>query len=210
MTIGNRIAPIRFLVFVVLLILADVIAAMAHADWNIALLIGFDIATCVFIVGTFPLLNDSPEEIRETAKRNDANRAGLLAITVLLCLIVLIAIASLIARHATAHWTDIALIVFTLMLSWLFANTVFAMHYTHLFYSQAQGQDLGGLQVPNTPKPGYWDMFYFSFTLGMTFQTSDVTVTGRHMRKVVLFQCIAAFMFNMGILAFTINALGSL
>ncbi len=96
------------------------------------------------------------------------------------------------------------------MLSWLFANTVFAMHYTHLFYSQAQGQDLGGLQVPNTPKPGYWDMFYFSFTLGMTFQTSDVTVTGRHMRKVVLFQCIAAFMFNMGILAFTINALGSL
>ncbi len=89
MTIGNRIAPIRFLVFVVLLILADVIAAMAHADWNIALLIGFDIATCVFIVGTFPLLNDSPEEIRETAKRNDANRAGLLAITVLLCLIVL-------------------------------------------------------------------------------------------------------------------------
>ena len=96
------------------------------------------------------------------------------------------------------------------MLSWLFANTVFAMHYTHLFYSQDQGQDLGGLEVPDTPKPGYWDMFYFSFTLGMTFQTSDVTVTGRHMRKVVLLQCLAAFVFNMGILAFTINALGSL
>jgi len=210
MTIGNRIAPIRFLVFGVVLIFAGIIAAASHAEWNIALLIGFDIATCVFIVSTFPLFNDSPEEIRETAKRNDANRAGLLAIPVLLCLIVLIAIASLIARPTTPQWTDIALIVLTLMLAWLFANTVFAMHYTHLFYSQDRGQDLGGLEMPNTPKPGYWDMFYFSFTLGMTFQTSDVTVTGRHMRKVVLFQCMAAFIFNMGILAFTINALGSL
>ncbi|MEM5431765.1 DUF1345 domain-containing protein [Cupriavidus oxalaticus] len=26
----------------------------------------------------------------------------------------------------------------------------------------------------------------FSLTLGMTFQTSDVTITGAHMRKVVL------------------------
>ncbi|MGV2068458.1 MULTISPECIES: DUF1345 domain-containing protein [unclassified Agrobacterium] len=44
----------------------------------------------------------------------------------------------------------------------------------------------------------------------MTFQTSDITITGWHMRKVVLFQCMAAFIFNMGVLAFTINALGSL
>jgi uncharacterized membrane protein len=156
-------------VFAAVLVLAGIIAAALHVEWNIVLLIGFDIATCVFIVSTFPLLNDSPEEIREAAKRNDANRAGLLAITVLLCLIVLIAVASLIARHTAPQWTDIALIVFTLVLSWLFANTVFAMHYTHLFYSQEQGQDLGGLEVPNTSKPGYWDMFYFSFTLGMTF-----------------------------------------
>src|ERR1044072_6752384 len=130
MTIGNRIAPIRFLVFATMLILAGVIAVVLDAAWNIALLIGFDIATCAFIVSTFPLLNDSPEEIREAAKRNDANRAGLLATTVLLCLIVLIAIASLIARPTTPQWTDIALIVLTLILAWLFANTVFAMHYT--------------------------------------------------------------------------------
>ncbi|MBB3612735.1 DUF1345 domain-containing protein [Rhizobium sp. BK602] len=210
MTIGNRIAPIRFLVFAAVFLLAGAIAAILHADWTIALLSGFDIATCVFIVSTFPLLDDSPEEIREAAKRNDANRAGLLAITVLLCLIVLIAIAALIARPTTPQWTEVSLIVLTLILSWLFANTVFAMHYTHLFYSPDQGRDLGGLEVPNTSEPSYWDMFYFSFTLGMTFQTSDVTITGSHMRKVVLFHCMAAFIFNMGVLAFTINALGSL
>ena len=42
----------------------------------------------------------------------------------------------------------------------------------------------------------------------MTFQTSDVTISGRHMRRVALFHSIAAFVFNIGILAFTINALG--
>ncbi len=210
MTIGNRIAPVRFLVFAATFVLSVIVATALHAEWNITLLVGFDVATCVFIVSTFPLLNDSPEEIRAAAKRNDANRAGLLAITVLLCLIVLIAIATLVARPTKPEWTDVTLIVLTLILSWLFANTVFAMHYTHLYYSQEKGKDLGGLEVPNTPEPGYWDMFYFSFTLGMAFQTSDITVTGWHMRKVVLFQCMAAFIFNMGVLAFTINALGSL
>lgn len=210
MTIGNKIAPVRFLVFAAVLVLTIIVAAVAHVPWNTALLLGFDLATCLFVLSTIPLLNDSPEEIRGAAKRKDANRVGLLAITVLLCLVVLIAIATLIARPTRPEWTDITLIVSTLMLAWLFANTVFAMHYAHLFYSQPDGHDMGGLDVPNTPEPIYWDLAYFSFTLGMTFQTSDITVTRRHMRNVVLFHCMAAFVFNMGVLAFTINALGSL
>lgn len=39
MTIGNRIAPIRLLVFATVLILAGVIAVALHFAWNIALLI---------------------------------------------------------------------------------------------------------------------------------------------------------------------------
>jgi uncharacterized membrane protein len=43
----------------------------------------------------------------------------------------------------------------------------------------------------------------------MTFQTSDVTITGEHIRRVVTLHCLAAFFFNIGVLAFTINVLGS-
>ena len=103
---------------------------------------------------------------------------------------------------------DIALIVATLLLAWLFANMVFTLHYAHLYYLQARGKDRGGLEVPGAKEPGYWDFLYFSFTLGMTFQTSDVTISGAHMRRVVLGHCMAAFVFNMGILAFTVNAIG--
>ena len=45
----------------------------------------------------------------------------------------------------------------------------------------------------------------FAFTLGMTFQTADVDVGDRRIRGVVTLHCLAAFVFNLGILAFTIN-----
>jgi len=129
---------------------------------------------------------------------NDANRVALLAISVLLSLVILITIGSLIAGRAALHGVDVALIVTTLALAWLFANTVFTLHYAHLFYLQGVGGDRRGLDVPQVREPRYWDFLYFSFTLGMTFQTSDITIDGAHMRKVALVHCMVAFLFNMG------------
>ena len=43
----------------------------------------------------------------------------------------------------------------------------------------------------------------------MTFQTSDVSVTATAMRQPVIMQSLAAFIFNIGVLAFSINVLGS-
>ena len=104
----------------------------------------------------------------------------------------------------------IVLVVTTLALSWLFSNMVYAMHYAHLFYSaddDGEG-DAGGIDFPGCKEPDYWDFLYFSATLGMTFQTSDVSITSRRIRRVVLGQCLAAFVFNLGVIAFTINVLG--
>ena len=42
----------------------------------------------------------------------------------------------------------------------------------------------------------------------MTFQVSDMNITSKRMRRVVMFHCLAAFVFNLGVLAFTINVLG--
>jgi len=103
----------------------------------------------------------------------------------------------------------IALVLATLALAWLFSNTVYAMHYAHIFYlANDHGEDSGGLDFPETPEPRYWDFLYFAFTLGMTFQTSDVAVNSSAIRQTVLFHCLAAFVFNLGVIAFTINVLG--
>lgn len=208
--LGRNIAPARFLLFGVVLVAVAAIAGTFSGNPRLALLIGFDAAALVFFATVLPLLNDDPGTMRRTAEANDANRPALLAITVLISLVILFAIGTLIAGKETLPWQGLALVVGTLMLAWLFANTVFALHYAHLYYLPDTDRDRGGLEFPGADEPDYWDFLYFSFTLGMTFQTSDVTIRGAHLRKVVLGHSMAAFLFNMGILAFTVNALGGL
>jgi uncharacterized membrane protein len=148
--------------------------------------------------------------IVSAAQANDANRGLMLAITVLLTLVILFAIASELSQKQDPQAATIVLIVATLVLTWTFANTVFAMHYAHIFYlAGADGADRGGLDVPGTAEPDYWDFVYFAFTLGMTFQTSDVEMQDGRFRRVALAHSLAAFLFNIGVLAFTVNVLGN-
>lgn len=113
------------------------------------------------------------------------------------------------SQHGGHQPAIVALLLVTLALAWLFSNLVYTMHYAHLFYLRGTaGNDRQGLDFPETPEPEYPDFLYFAFTLGMTFQTSDIAVTDKAMRSVVVLHCLAAFIFNLGILAFTINVLG--
>ena len=93
-----------------------------------------------------------------------------------------------------------------LAFAWLFSNTVYALHYAHLAYSNEA--KCMGLSFPDTAEPLYWDFVYFAFTIGMTFQTSDVTISDQSIRRIVAMHGLAAFAFNIGVLAFTINVLG--
>ena len=207
---GRHIAPVRFLIFAAVLVAVSGGTLAWGCDARTALLLGFDVAAAVFLVSIVPFLSGDADAMRQHAKDNDANRAGLLAISALLSLVILFTVGALIATPGSLGRGDIILIIVTLVLAWMFANMVFTLHYAHLFYLRGAAGDRGGLEVPGTHEPDYWDFLYFAFTLGMTFQTSDVSVTGTHMRRVALGHCMAAFLFNMGILAFTVNALGGL
>jgi len=209
-TIHRRIAPPRFLIFALVLVVVSAALLWLLDDRRLALLISFDVAAAVFLSSTFPLLDDDVHAMRERSAKNDANRVVLLMLTVLLSLVILFSLGTLIASKQALHWEGLALIVTTLALTWIFANTVFALHYAHLYYLRDKEGDRGGLKIPNCDTPSYWDFIYFSFTLGMTFQTSDIAITGPHIRKVVLGHTMAAFLFNIGVLAFVVNALGSM
>ena len=93
---GDRIAPARFLLFAAAFLAAGGAAMAAGAPPRIALLTGFDVAAFLFLCAAWPLLGADPDAMRRTAARNDANRAGLLAISVLLSLVILFAVGSLI------------------------------------------------------------------------------------------------------------------
>jgi len=209
-SIGNRIAPPRFLIFLIIFALAGTgAAALPALDWPHGIMIGFDIAALVFLLSCIPIVGSEAEAMRAAARQNDANRTMLLVITGAVSLAVLTAVASELMEGGPTHGYDIALIVVTLVLSWMFSNMVYTLHYAHMFYvSRADGKDCAGLSVPQTDEPDYWDFIYFAFCLGMTFQTSDVTLNDGRFRRVVTLHCLAAFVFNLGIIAFTINVLG--
>ena len=204
---GNRVAPPRFIAFIVVAILG-ISGGVHYVGWRRGPMIGFDVAALIFIVSCMPLLNDHIDSMRAAARRNDANRAMLLAISVAVSLAVLVAVLAELNQKQSPKPMSLALVIGTLALAWLFSNTIYALHYAHMFYVTHDGRDCGGLEFPQTPEPNYWDFVYYAFCLAMTFQTSDVSVTDRRFRRVSTFHCLAAFVFNIGVLAFTINVLG--
>jgi len=206
-SIGNRIAPAHFILFAVVGVIAVAIAWVWMDEIRRAIMVGFDIAAVLFLLSVAPLLRTRKgADIRAHARDNDANRGVLLTITLVVLVVLFVAIATETLKHSPEPFTKI-LIVATLAIAWLFSNTVYALHYAHLAYGDQI--KCAGLSFPGTDEPVYWDFVYFAFTLGMTFQTSDVTITSKDIRRVVTMHSLAAFVFNIGVLAFTINVLGA-
>ena len=207
-TIGNIIAPWRFMAFLVLLAIGAVGASLFFGIVR-GSMIGFDIASLAFLVSCILFFSNSPDQLRRAAAENDANRVLLIVISVALAAIVLAVLTAMLSERQALDVMEKILIVATLVLAWTFGNAIFTLHYAHLFYSSAGGgKDSAGLIFPNTQEPVFADFVYFSYTLGVAVQTSDVAITERHMRDVVTVHCVVGFFFNLGVLALTINVLG--
>ena len=207
--IGKSIAPWRFLMFFALLAIG-ITVAVGPLGWSKGVLAGFDIAALGFLASCLPTFKYDAKKMREVAEDNDANRVVLLGLSFLITVVIMAAvIAELGQKDKLGPW-DKGLVAASLAMVWMFANAVYTLHYTHLFYTADDGgKDAAGLDFPKTKEPLMSDFVYFAFTLGVAVQTSDVQVTSPHIRKVVAAHCVAGFFFNLGVLALTINVLGS-
>jgi uncharacterized membrane protein len=97
-----------------------------------------------------------------------------------------------------------ALVAATLIGSWFLVGVIFTLHYAHMYYSAAA--EHRPLVFPGEAQnPDYWDFLYFSFTIAVAVQTSDVSLQTRSMRKAVLAQSVLSFFFNTAIIGLTIN-----
>jgi len=207
-TIGNMVAPWRFIMFVVVLFGAMFPMSWWLGSWWLGVIAAFDVAGVMFLGSCANILAiDDPAVIEREAQKNDAARNFLLVITFIVVAALLIAVGALTAGTHPEPLTK-TLIILTLIVAWLFTNTVYALHYAHMAYV-APPSGCEGFRFPGTADPVYWDFVYFAFTCGMAFATSDVEVTDQRIRKVVTFHCLAAFAFNIGVLAFTVNLLAS-
>jgi uncharacterized membrane protein len=161
-------------------------------------------------------LRATPETMHRRAQLEDATRwafLGLMATTAWFAMFALLGILHD-ARGAEGRYS-VVLTLFaaaTIVLSWLFAHTAFAIHYAHDYYTDQARKKAQGLLFPGDERdPDYWDFLYFSFVVGMTCQVSDVQVATRPWRRLVLAHGVLSFLFNTVVLALSINLLaGSL
>jgi uncharacterized membrane protein len=171
-------------------------------------LIGWDVGVTIYLVGAAVMMArcSTVAAIRNNAARQDEGAFAVLILTVGAAVASLGAIFAELAaidRGAPSYPLYIALAIGTVVLSWAFTHTIFALHYAHDFYGDRAQKN--GLKFPDDQQPDYWDFVYFSFVIGMTFQVSDVAVTHKSIRRMVVAHGALSFFFSTAIVAMTVN-----
>jgi len=173
-------------------------------------LVAWDVGLTLYLVLAAHLMAASTiEHIRQRAAAEDEGQVTILVLTVAAALASLWAIFAELGAGPGRRPAHIALAGATILLSWAFIHTMFALHYAHEFYGEDAGPG-GGMAFPGgDEEPDYWDFVYFSFVIGMTSQVSDVGVTSKMIRRTVAAHGIVSFVFNAALLALTVNIAAS-
>lgn len=178
-------------------------------------LIGWNIGAWLYLVlAAQMMLRSSHEQMRSRATTQDEGQWVMLALVVACAAACLLAIVSVLGASrelpGPARQAHVALAVLTVLSSWLFTHTMFALHYAHDFYVERQHGRPGGLRFPGEEHPDYLDFLYFAFIIGTSAQTADVSVESRRMRRTNLLHCMLSFAFNTLLLAMAVNIAANL
>ena len=194
----------QIVAFAVVLILTSVVSWWLFRS-RLALLTGFDAAALVYLVLVIRALSSAaPGALRSRGARYDTGRRTLLMLAALVFGVVLVAVAAELGHGSRRTPAELALIVATLFVAWCFGNMIFAQEYMHRHYGTKKAN---GLNFPGDGEPGFWEFVYFAYTIGMTFQTSDVSIGTTDLRRLTTLHALCAFFFNVGVVALSVNLL---
>ena len=196
---------LRFLVAFVFGLTIWVVTAAAEVDQAIRALVAVNGFFAIYLIQMARLtLVTSVDDLRRHAEADDEGSALILLLAVAAVIVSVAALFMVLNRHSTTLSESLFALA-AAPLGWTLLHMLVAFRYAHLYYSP--GATIG-LEFPyaSKPEPGTWDFLYFSFTIGMTAQVSDVPVTTPRMRKVVLGHAVGSFFYNTIILALAVNA----
>lgn len=90
----------------------------------------------------------------------------------------------------------------TVASSWLLINTIYALHYTRLYYAGGRGS---GIDFHGDEPPDYLDFCYLAFAVGATFGATDSEIGGRIIRRTILKHSILSFTYATVVVALAIS-----
>ena len=109
------------------------------------------------------------------------------------------------SKHSILHEL---FFIASVALAWLVLHLSFTFRYAHLYYgdeNEKYAKHARGLDFPGETHPDYFDFAYYSFTIGMTFQVTDVVIKTKGLRRLTLAHSLVAFFFNTILIAITIS-----
>ena len=175
------------------------------------MIIAYDTGVVVYLALVFRLMaHHSRAKIPPRALEEDEGTHIILLLTIFSTLICLIAIVREMimgsAATGTSKFLHILLAVATIVLSWLFTQVMFALHYALLYYRDKNAHLPPCLIFPEQhPQPDYWDFLYVACSIGTSGQTADVMLASPPIRRLGTLHCVLAFFYNAAILALMIN-----
>lgn len=173
-------------------------------------------AVSYIATGWIVFFNRTTDEIRTWARIDDGSRTFVTLTVVVasvasLVLVLLMMLSKELTGLSKVLYLPVA--VSGMLASWTMVHTILTFHYTHLYYDDDENDSTkhaGGLEFPQEKKPDYIDFAYFAFVIGMTFQVSDVDITGRIIRRTALAHGLLSFLLNTFVVALTINLIAGL
>lgn len=206
---GMQFRPYFFITFLLIALLFGLLMQFTQSTWSTSLLISWNIAITCYLLKTMHILwSVDAQHILQRAQQQDASKWIILLLvimTLIMCLIAIVIELTHLPRHSMVTYGHLFLSLITIISAWFFMHTVFAIHYAHDYYLAIADQQEAGLDFPKTQQPTYPDFLYFSYVIGTSAQTADVSITSRPMRILNILHIILAYGFNTSILAISIN-----
>lgn len=153
------------------------------------------------------------DRLQASGQNTDEPAPLILAVTLLAAVAALVTLFEALNSRQPTGVLEVAIGFAAVILGWFSIHTMFSLHYAHLYWRPGDRKNsppLGGLDFPQTDRPGAWDFLYFGYVIGMTAQTSDIAITATDMRKTNLLHAVVSFFFNTVLVAAAVNAVVSL
>jgi uncharacterized membrane protein len=177
-------------------------------------------ALSVLCLAWLTIITTPPEKLRTRAQKQDLSHILIFVFVLVAAFAGLFAVGFLYINKTVVvqrphFFIHLLMSLVAVICSWMLVHTVFGLRYAHTYYGDPDGPEgpmshAGGLQFPGDREPDYMDFAYFAFTIGMTFQVSDVVIVSRDFRILALLHGMLSFGFNTVILALTITTVSAL
>ena len=172
------------------------------------LLIGWDIGLSLYLAWTFQYVaHCTTAHMRREAVLQDEGSLTILFLVIVTAALSMVAIIVSLGSapgHATHKPLDLLLLFVTIVLSWSFIQTIFALHYAHEFYAERHGSG-GGLVFPDDPRRTIGISSISPSASAPPRKSPTSMVTSRRIRRTVVLHSMVAFVFNVTVLALMVN-----